>query len=182
MKHRYRYLLLAPLLSALLPIQVSANMESISKIGAEIRAYRPSKGAGVLYGWRYVHYRSDSFTIGGAGYTGQLNGTSAGAFSYGGLTAVYAGKLGTNTRIELGLLAGGGGGYTNDGSEAGGVLLEPDFAFGFMLGKTVELGLNAGYIYMPNSTTFSGLCAGVRMEFLIGEESVPPSAPKPPIP
>lgn len=144
---------------------VTFARELPSKISSEIRAYRTGSSLGILYGWRYAHYRSEYFSAGGAGFTGQLNGTDQGTFSYGGLTAAISKTFKKTGSIEFSVLAGGGGG-TLGTATAGGITIEPNFSATFILGDTVHAGLNAGYVWLPSSATFTGFSVGIRFEFI----------------
>ncbi|MGK5086459.1 hypothetical protein WDW86_02780 [Bdellovibrionota bacterium FG-2] len=140
--------------------------QNTSKVGAEIKGVQNTTATGILFGWQYAGYESDIFTIGGAGYTGQLTGNSPGSFSYGGLKAGLQGNFTANVNIQFNLLAGGGGGFAGTTVSGGGIVLEPGVSLGIQLGKTVMSNICAGYIYMPSKTEFSGITAGLRVDFL----------------
>jgi hypothetical protein len=152
-----------------------ANSHIVSKIGTEIRGLKTPNSLGILYGWHYMHHRSDTFSVGGAAYTGQISEGRSGSFSYGGLAAAYNGQLSQNLGAEIGILAGGGGGFNSLGEIAGGIIIEPNAALSFVFGKYVRVALTAGYMYMPNYTSFSGISGGLRFDFLSILESDPKS-------
>lgn len=137
-----------------------------SRFGAEVKGFQSGKALGVLYGWRFMSYESDSFSMGGAGFTGQLS-QDAGTFSYGGLLGTYSTRLGRKMELDLSLVAGGGGGTVSGNTTGGGVMLEPGLGFNFILGNSVRSVLGAGYIWTPASPDFSGLTFGIRFDFLL---------------
>lgn len=147
----------------------------VSKIGTEIKGLKTPNSLGILFGWHYMHHRSDAFSVGGAAYTGQISEGRSGSFSYGGLAAAYNGQLSQNVGIEVGILAGGGGGFNSLGEIAGGIILEPNLALSLVFGKYVRVALAAGYMYMPNYSSFSGMNAGLRFDFLSMMETDPKS-------
>jgi len=139
---------------------------ALSKIGSEIRSIRTPVSTGILFGWRYLHHRSDLFSIGGAAYTGQLSSGAQGSFSYGGLVAAYNTDIAGSSGLEISLMGGGAGGFTNAGAVAGGIALEPNFSISFALGRYVRTCVSVGYVWMPNFHNFSGYTAGLRFDFL----------------
>lgn len=172
MKNRYLLFMIALICGSGLHAK-----ELPSKISTEIGAYMTSGALGILYGWRYSHYRSEYFCAGGAGYTGQLNGTNNGTFSYGGLTVAISKTYKNTATLEFSLLAGGAGGTLGSTTE-GGIVVEPNLALSFVLGDTVHAGINAGYVWLPSAATFSGFSYGVRFDFITDPE--PKSANAPP--
>jgi hypothetical protein len=145
---------------------------ALSKIGTEIRGIRTASSLGLLFGWRYMHHRSETFSIGGAAYTGQISEGNTGSFSYGGLETAFSTDLTQALGIELSLLAGGAGGFTSAGSVAGGIVLEPSLSFSFNFGKTVRTCLSVGYAWLANHPNFSGYTVGLRFDFLSGIEEL----------
>lgn len=157
------------------PISAKADVNPrLSKIGAEIRGVKNGAAFGLLFGFRYVSYESDSFLIGGAGYTGQLTSGATGSFSYGGLLAGFAGNISSKLDYEFSLLAGGGGGFmgTDASGVGGGIALEPGAAIGLVVGKSVRSSLSAGYVLIPSSGSFSGFTFGLRFDFLMNGDNL----------
>ncbi len=137
-----------------------------TRISSEMRGIKNTSSFGILFGSRYLSFESENFAVGGAGYTGQLSGTSVGSFSYGGIVVNYTTAFSKKTEFEFNLLGGGAGGF-NSTVTGGGVILEPSIAFDFILGKTVRIGLNGGYAWVPSMTVFSGVTFGLRFEFML---------------
>lgn len=139
--------------------------EGITKVGPEIKIVKTSNSLGVLLGGRYVHYESNNFFAGGAGYTGQLTGSTLGAFTMGGLVLGYDWNTSKNFHLEFSLMVGGAGGAEGSNNE-GGLVMEPSFSFNFFLGRRVMTAFTVGYAYIPGTDLFSSITAGLRFDFL----------------
>jgi hypothetical protein len=137
-----------------------------TRISSEMRAIKNTSSFGILFGSRYLSFESENFAVGGAGYSGQLSGGSVGSFSYGGLVVNYSTNLNKKTEFEFNLLGGGAGGF-NSTLTGGGVILEPSISLGFDLGKTVRMGINTGYAWVPSLNAFSGITFGLRCDFIL---------------
>lgn len=140
-------------------------LTDVSKVSTEVKAVKNAAALGVLLGGRYVNYESNYFYVGGNAYTGQLNGSGSGAFTYGGILMGIDGRLGLSTHLEFTLLFGGGGGFVGQIS-GGSLLLEPCFSLSIFLGNNVQSAITVGYIWMPAVTAFSGVTSGLRFDFL----------------
>jgi hypothetical protein len=138
-------------------------------ISTEMKALLVSGSMGLLYGWRYINFESKNFFVGGAGYTGPLNGDSnTGSFSMGGLVTGFYISIVDSFNMEISLLAGGGGGFigTTTVVKDGGIALEPSIALSFKLGNNVQVSINGGYAYLPSAATFTAITGGLRFDFL----------------
>lgn len=152
-------------LVCLLVRPASAALDGVSRIGADIKLFRSASSTVMLYGWRFLYNPSEAFSIGGAGFTGQMTGSSTGSYSYGGLSAAFNLSLTHTTRLEFGLIAGGGGGFDNSNNQSGGIVVEPTLSVAFGLGKNVGAALQGGFLWMPTSSAFTGFTVGLRFEF-----------------
>lgn len=164
MKGHLRFFLLAIGLACL---PSHGALENTSRIGAEMKLLIIPDANVIAYGWRYMYSPSEFFSMGGVGYTGQLTGAAdTGSYSYGGLSASFNWQATEYFRMELGITAGGGGGFrSSTGLQLGGALVEPNFNLAFQLGRNVGLAATGGYIWMPTSAIGSGYSVGLRLEF-----------------
>jgi len=164
MKGRLRLFLLA---IGLVCLPAHGALENVSRIGAEMKLLIIPDANVIAYGWRYMYSPSEYFSMGGAGYTGQLTGAAdTGSYSYGGLSASFNWAPTDFFRMELGLTAGGGGGFrSSTGLQLGGAIVEPTASFAFQLGRNVGMAAMAGYIWMPTSAIGTGYSVGLRLEF-----------------
>ncbi|MBI4924552.1 MAG: hypothetical protein HY843_01395 [Bdellovibrio sp.] len=156
----------ALIIFSLSALAADSSPQRLSRISSEIKGIKNSAAIGVLFGSRYMSYESESFSVGGAGYTGQISGGAAGSFSYGGILVGYTHSFAKKAELELSLLGGGAGGF-QAATTGGGVVLEPSVALNFLLGKTVRICLNSGYAWVPSLTAFSGITLGLRFDFLL---------------
>jgi hypothetical protein len=141
-----------------------------SRISGDVKIIKHQAGMTQLYGTRYIHMETAQFFIGGAGYSGQLTSGGAGSFSYGGIVSGWETILSPRTKLEISILAGGGGGFNVANAIAthsGGVALEPSLSYAFILGPQARIAANFGYLWMPSSTIYTGVSAGVRFDFSI---------------
>lgn len=139
-----------------------------SIVSTELKVAIPSGSMGILFGMRYVNYESRIFYIGGATYSGQLTGSTPGAFTFGGLITGWNFNLGSSMKIQLQTLIGAGGGFTSSNgtnTNDGGLGIEPSLAFAFKLGKSIKSAITGGYLWMPGTTGFSAITAGLRFDF-----------------
>lgn len=140
--------------------------EGFSRLGAEMKAIQTPIGMGILFGWRYLFHSSPFFSIGGAGYLGQISSGTTSSYSYGGMIGAFHIPLTNGVAAEVTILGGGGGGRLGDGTFFGGTVLEPGLGFSFRLGKDVQMVAGASYVWMPGSTSGTGISGGFRFEFL----------------
>ena len=148
----------------------AASLWYHSQVGTEIKIIKNASGMAQLFGWRYVHYETPNFYVGGAGYTGQMSMGAAGSFSSGGLLVGWETYLAPKGRLDISLMGGGGGGFNaaqGITTLSGGFLLEPNAAFSVILSPTVRATIDAGYVWIPSSTLYTGISAGFRFEFMI---------------
>jgi hypothetical protein len=126
---------------------------------------------GNLFGVSYVHYESDYFFVGGTAYTGQLSNGAVGNYTEGGILGGYHWPVWKNVNFLAETLFGGGGGSSTTSSNAvsnngAGLVIEPTFGADFLLGKRTRGVVDVGYLWMPSTTSFSGLVAGIRIDFI----------------
>lgn len=141
-------------------------IDTASRLGADIRVLVGTNGIGTAFGWRYLYHPNSNFAIGGAGYTGQMNGTPTYSYSFGGMTGILRVVFSPTISTELTMLAGGGGGQLADATYFGGTVLEGGLGIGIRLGKQVLFSPHASYVWMPSSTLGTAVSAGVRFEFI----------------
>lgn len=160
----------------------SQAADGFSRLGAEIKALTTPIGLGVLFGWRYLFHTSPYFSVGGAGYTGQIASGTTSSYSYGGMIGAFHIPFNSQTQMEVTILGGGGGGRLGDGTFFGGTVVEPGLGFSFKLGKGVQFVVGGSYVWMPGATQGSGMSGGVKFEFLSDnrpEPTVPPPSTRP---
>lgn len=136
-------------------------------------------GTGILFGWRYLFHTSPYFTVGGAGYTGQISTGTTSSYSYGGMIGAFHVPFTPTTLMEITILGGGGGGRLGDGTIFGGTVVEPGLGFSFKLGKAVQFVVGGSYVWMPGAAQGTGMSGGVKFEFLSDnrpDPTVPPPA------
>jgi hypothetical protein len=144
-----------------------------SKSSVGLKYFAATIGTGVLYGWRHVVYESDTFFIGGAGYTGQMGADQEiGTYSYGGLILGIDKSFGKVFSVDYGILAGGGGGKftnldTNETNSGGGIVLEPSLGMDWKIGKNSNFNLGLTQLLMPNNEDFTGSTVSLRVDFEI---------------
>lgn len=169
-----RNILFASLLAGLfLNPQTACALEATSRLGAEMKAIQTPSGAGILFGWRYLFHTSPYFSIGGAGFTGQIATGATGSFSYGGMIGAFHVPFTQLVSMEVTILGGGGGGRLGDGTYFGGTVVEPGLGFSFKLGKAVQFVAGGSYVWMPGSAQGTGPTGGVKFEFLSDHRSEP---------
>ncbi len=148
-------------------------LDATSRLGAEVKALQTPAGMGILFGWRYLFHTSPYFSVGGAGYTGQISGTSTASYSYGGMIGAFHILLSPSTSMEVTVLGGGGGGKLDTGVFFGGTVVEPGLGFSFKLGKAAQFVAGASYVWMPGSAQGTGFSGGVKFEFLTDHRPEP---------
>jgi hypothetical protein len=148
-------------------------LDTTSRLGAEMKAIQSSIGTGILFGWRYLFHTSPYFSVGGAGYTGQLASGQTASYSYGGLIGAFHVPFSQLVSMEVTFLGGGGGGRIGDGTFFGGTVVEPGLGFSFKLGKSVQFVAGGSYVWIPGSAQGSGVSGGVKFEFLSEHKADP---------
>lgn len=141
------------------------------RLGVESKNIKSGNQFANLIGVTYNHYESDRFTVGGAVYTGQLSNGATGSESYGGLLVSWYTPF-RSVIWYVSLLVGGGGAFiqpttANAVVTAGaGLVLEPTIGVDFGVGKRVRAVINAGYNWLPSSSTFSGFSFTLGIHFI----------------
>lgn len=163
MRNLVKILSLSLILGTAVPLSA---LDATSRLGAEMKMLSTPVGLGVLFGWRYLFHSSPYFSIGGAGYTGQIATGTTGSYGYGGLIGAFHIPFSSQVSMEVSILGGGGGGRLGDSTSFGGTLIEPGIGFSFKLGKAVQFVVGGSYLWMPGAASGTGASGGIKFEFL----------------
>jgi hypothetical protein len=147
------------------------EMNNHTKISIATKFIKNSFAVGNLFGLNYMHYESEYFFVGGAAYTGQLSNGAIGNYSEGGILVGYQWPISKKVNLLGETLFGGAGGSATTTSSAvnsngAGLILSPAFGVDTVLGKRTRGVLDIGYLWMPSTTSYSGLVAEIRIDFV----------------